>query len=423
MQSQTLLGEISTIADDPAPACIWRKHGRTAQLFKFLADRFLGAPDSVGEAESIHAIWQRLENNRSRMKLPLLNAVLKLRTYHEHYGELPSYEELLPYINDVEDAFTMMYAHARDIANDNSLWRDSPFLERFNISSDNVAILQGAHPEARHDAVTGGSAEIAWGNYVRFLFQKHNVYSLTRNGITKYIYIAENKSVAYRDGPAEGDAMGRAISMIFLEQIEDEHDVDEYLDNHEHVFQPITEDGSIQIVDMSIADISLHMGVYPLHATHDKSERDIEVLHEDMFLDMNPHRLESRRLVTGATTSWKFILDVASGIAIEEWVQGVLDLGDHTKMALARRLQVRDGLTSAARNRVWQLPRQALLAAITEGGDPVAGGPAAGGAAPAAAAPGPGGKGRGRGRGGRARGGRRGRRGGGAVAPPMPPPA
>ena len=165
--------QISLIADDAAPQCVSRKHGRTNHLFKFLADKFLGAPDSVGESEGIHALWQKLEGNRTRMKMPLLNALLKLRSYNQHYGDLPSYEDLLPYITTVEEELTVMYADARG-PNYASIWRDAPFLERFNIDSNMVAQFQGDNPEnasALAPSSTGGSADVAWGNYVRFLLK------------------------------------------------------------------------------------------------------------------------------------------------------------------------------------------------------------------------------------------------------------
>ena len=65
LADDSLMGNISDIADDRTPACIWHKRGRTAPLFRFLADRFLGAPDSVGSCESIRAQWKWLEINRS----------------------------------------------------------------------------------------------------------------------------------------------------------------------------------------------------------------------------------------------------------------------------------------------------------------------------------------------------------------------
>ena len=86
INDERLMREISLIADDLTPACIWRKRGRTAYLFRFLAVRFPGAPDSVGGCESIHAQWQWLECNRRNLKLPLMNALVSLRNYIRTFG-------------------------------------------------------------------------------------------------------------------------------------------------------------------------------------------------------------------------------------------------------------------------------------------------------------------------------------------------
>lgn len=439
----TLMEQISIIADDRSPACIWRKNGRTAYLFQFLADRFLGAPDSVGESESVHALWQKLENNRTRMKLPLLNAVLKLRSYYFHFGGMPSFSELLPSISDMEEALNMIYEQAR--SRSLTLWRDSPFFERFNVSPTVAGGIVNADT-TKPDA-PDSSADTAWGNYVRFLFQKHEVYSITVHGATKYMYVAENKSVAYRDGPADGDAIGRAISTIWLEQLNSDSDVDADLMPNQHIFQPVSGDGALEIADMSLAEISMHMGFFPAHATDTHTDRDVEIMHESAFLDHDVKRLEADRLISGsqaAMTTWQFVVDVSSGLDIEEWTQDHRDLGDNTKMSMARQLQLRDGLTPQARNRIWQLPRNVLLAALGHApaaaaakavakaaGVPaavagaVAGGPAVrGGRGKGAAAP--------RARGGRGRAGRKGGgpggrgrgRGGGGGAPPIAgPPA
>eukprot|EP00973_Karenia_brevis_P013489 1832080-Karenia_brevis.AAC.1 len=81
-------------------------------------------------------------------------------------------------------------------------------------------------------------------------------------------------------------------------------------------------------------------------------------MHEKEFLNHGVERLASRRCLS-RPTSWCFVVDVTSGIDIEEWAFQTRDLGDHTKMGLARKLQLRDGLDDAGRDRIWQLPRQA----------------------------------------------------------------
>eukprot|EP00973_Karenia_brevis_P062253 8659050-Karenia_brevis.AAC.1 len=63
----------------------------------------------------------------------------------------------------------MLYDAARHDPAQHAIWRQSPFWERFNIDGAQIAQLQGAHPEAAAiEHGSAGSAEVAYGNYVRF---------------------------------------------------------------------------------------------------------------------------------------------------------------------------------------------------------------------------------------------------------------
>ena len=77
---------------------LWKGHGKYECLFKFLAARFLLAPDHVLDAERIHARWQWLCATRRAMKIQTLNASLRLMHYMEHHKAFPSHEDLLPHL-------------------------------------------------------------------------------------------------------------------------------------------------------------------------------------------------------------------------------------------------------------------------------------------------------------------------------------
>ena len=94
----TLMHQIGLMADDAQPECVWRKGGRCGDLFQLWADRFAGAPDTVIDCESVHALWQRLGSSRRAIKLGMLNALLKLQSYINDHGGLPSYELLAAHI-------------------------------------------------------------------------------------------------------------------------------------------------------------------------------------------------------------------------------------------------------------------------------------------------------------------------------------
>ena len=420
-----LMRDISLIADDTTPQCIWRKRGRTAHLFMFLADRFLGAPDSVGGCESIHAQWKWLEVNRRSLTLQMLNALLKLRNYVTEYTALPDYEHLVEHISAINGWRAALY---NNLSNDPNVARSSvrsvPYLERFNLRA---ADLQLVAPEAEDDASEAHdsrSVHIAWANYVRFLFAPHNVYCFTGLPRNVFFYVAENKSVAYRDAPKQGEAIGRAISVIWLEMSTSSELPDCLGAARPTLFVPASDgaDGELHIADISLAEISLASGYYPPDVAPHHSDRDVELMHEQRLLQHAVERFASMRTPATQGAAWSFIVDLDAGECIEFWNYENRDMGDHTKMSLARQLQERDGLTDDVRDRAWALPRATLVAALAQ--------PAAAGAVPAllaargrgrgalAGAGGGGGgagvggaKGRGRGRGVLARG-RGGRRGG-----------
>ena len=83
------MAQLERFAEDPDPQCVWRKSGRYADLFMFLADRFLDAPDHVLDAESVHAQWKIIEVGRRSLKFKLMNALLKLRHHRFSYGRIP----------------------------------------------------------------------------------------------------------------------------------------------------------------------------------------------------------------------------------------------------------------------------------------------------------------------------------------------
>ena len=77
------------------PACLlWHGQGQYEALFRFLATRFLLAPDHVLDTERIHARWQWDCVNKRGLRLPAMNASLRLVHYLEHNQQFPTHEEL-----------------------------------------------------------------------------------------------------------------------------------------------------------------------------------------------------------------------------------------------------------------------------------------------------------------------------------------
>ena len=82
---------------DPA-VLLWHDHGRYATLFKFLASRFLLAPDHVLDCERIHARWQWACTLKRSLKIFTLNGLLRIYHYLENNQAFPSDETLLPHL-------------------------------------------------------------------------------------------------------------------------------------------------------------------------------------------------------------------------------------------------------------------------------------------------------------------------------------
>ena len=77
---------------------LWHDSGKYKRLFEFLAPRFLLAPDSVLDAERVHARWQWECATKRSIKMHSLNASLRLSHYHENNYAFPTSEELLEHL-------------------------------------------------------------------------------------------------------------------------------------------------------------------------------------------------------------------------------------------------------------------------------------------------------------------------------------
>ena len=82
---------------DP-PVLLWHGNGAYATMFRFLAPRFLLAPDHVLDAERVHARWQWSCTLKRGLKMHSLNSCLRLTHYLEHNRDFPDNDELYPNI-------------------------------------------------------------------------------------------------------------------------------------------------------------------------------------------------------------------------------------------------------------------------------------------------------------------------------------
>ena len=352
LQDEVKMAQLADFADMEPPCLVWRNRGVFRDMFIYLADRFLGAPDSVLDAEGVHARWKWVEHVHRRIEFSSLNAVLRLNDYITAHGDLPPDDETRPHLETLRAAMRLQYDAMRRTGVIAKGLRDKYMSQdRFNLSHADVNILKEAAGK-RKDATH--TPQVAWGNYVRFLFQPHSFYSFSKLGPVKYLRVAENKSLPGRDQPAEGSAMGRFLMVAWFEKKE------QALQGI--VVSPVAGGaGELELMPSSIAEISRAAGFHP-PVGPEATEREVELLHEQAFLQHGVLLYTSER-VGDSSNPWSFVLSEPRDPEddfIETRPQHAL-----TKMGLARSLQVRDGLTDKQRDDMWsKLSKDELLVAF-----------------------------------------------------------
>ena len=363
LSSEILMQELQDFANAEPALRLWRGQGKFKNLFYFLANRFLGAPDHVLDAESVHAQWKWLEINRRGLKFKLLNALLKIRFYRFTNFGLPPHEEIEHQIEEIKKAHGARYralvadgdVHPRMVC-------DMIYLSRFNLRAVDAALIREVDR-----AVAGKSeanaADVSFANYVRFLFLPHHMYKFSgvvAHGPQKYLLVTENKSVAYREDSRPHLTIGRHISVCWYEEAPD-IEIDEELAPGEIFVIPAGGDTPcLPIQEMTLGEISQAAGHYPRVLDH-HTERDVEIMHEKAILSNGVDHVESRR---AEGPGWGRIVKTDTAGDIEWYHFERNDLADMTRVALSRALQVRDRLTDDQRKKIMNLKWEILFDAM-----------------------------------------------------------
>ena len=69
-------------------------------LYRFLASRFLSAPDAILDCESTHAKWKWITDHCRNISFHGLNCSLKVMSYIQYFGSLPNSDTLAEYLPD-----------------------------------------------------------------------------------------------------------------------------------------------------------------------------------------------------------------------------------------------------------------------------------------------------------------------------------
>ena len=367
-------------------------------LFKFLAPRFLLAPDHVLDAERIHARWQWLCSLKRAMKLQTLNATLRLMHHLEHNEILPDSETLLDNLEAQRQQHNMaLEAVDEDVALG---WR-SEFLyrDRFNLSAADRDLVADNAPAPVVPAPPGGPFALAWRHYMKSVFQKGFMYRVSCNA-SVVLYVAENKTLAGKEDRAyEGEAMGRKLALVFFEDA-DAGMVRRVDRGHVGMTQEL----------LTLAELLQTLGGIVVPADPGRTAAQTEVLLESLYQGLDIQRIKCT-LEPGAPEVHIYSLDDA--VPAEAAFCNEAPADHRTKMALARALQRNGEFHPGETLQVAWNSSLADLRGRTAHLWPVPAGPAAPPAGPAAPPAGPAAPpaGRGKGRGGRGRGGGKGRGG------------
>ena len=152
---------------DP-PVLLWHGQGKFQNLFRFLAPRFLLAPDHVLDAERVHARWQWLCLQKRGLKLQSLNACLRLTHYLEH-NNFPDHEDLEEHLS-AEALQHKLCLEALATAGDIAIGWRSEFLyrERLGMSpQESQLIVADPRGHVAPHANAGRSFAEAWRNYIK----------------------------------------------------------------------------------------------------------------------------------------------------------------------------------------------------------------------------------------------------------------
>ena len=362
------------------PVLLWRANGKYETLFKFIAPRFLLSPDHVLDAERIHARWQWILWNKRNLRLPGMNALLKLRCYLESNQGFPGPDELDPHLLAEHAEHRAALRAVQDEEHVALGYRTSyTYLQRFNLGGHRPDILIGPAPAP---VVPGSPFVIAWRNYIKTVFQKGFLYRLSCKPDV-VLYIAENKTLAGKeDRTYEGEATGRKLAVVFFE------------DMHGDLVRRVDRENMVMKQQLlSIAEILQTLNCIALPADPARTSADTEILLERHYQDLEIQRFTpSVEPAAGEVHVYHLHHEVHAEMALCR----DLKADTRTKMVLARCLQRNDDLEdNESLQDAWS-KSLAVLKARAAPHLPVP--PAA--PAPAAPAPAaPAGRGRGRGRG------------------------
>ena len=401
--NDTYMANMQAFASVVPPCRLWQRRGAYKPLFRFLALRFLLAPDQVLDVEGTHARWQWFCELKRNLSLASMNALLRLtRFLEQHGGEFPPPAVLGPLLA-AEQAHLRRARAEIDAADEIALgWRHrAVYLERFNLRAADLDLL-GEEEAAPLDLVSyRTSYQTSFSVYLRNTFQPQRFHQVP--GVTPdlWVYVLDSKTLAGREPRDALDAQARPMVVSFFER-------DPSADAMSLVVRRVNREADgMESRVITAPELLVHLG-YPAPADPHMSTADKELALETAFLELQTLVYDSQ-VLTGQGQIHVYKLE--NPCDSEDAFMESMPLAEHTKFTLARCLERRHGWdkrTLHAQSKAALLahfpgaapaPKAAPKAAAGRGRGRGAAPKAAGGAAPEAAPKAAPGRGRGRGRG------------------------
>ena len=204
LDDDELMTQVSQFADMDPPVLLWHARGKFAQLFRFLAVRFLACPDHVLDAEGVHARWKWISMIKRNLSFPMLNAILKVNSYLEQNGgTFPSFtstegirfiELFLEVRRGHNAALRQLYSGAAGTDIAHGAMKKSLYMRRFNLSPLDVDLLKiAALGDAAAEAAKS-TPELAWANYIRAVLEPNAFYRFLGLPSDVYLFVGRTRA-------------------------------------------------------------------------------------------------------------------------------------------------------------------------------------------------------------------------------------
>ena len=304
---------------------LWHGRGRFEGLFRWLATLFLVGPDHVLDCERVHARWKWIIATKRGVRLPSLNAILKVTHYLDgHNGVLPAHEDLEAHLQAARQQLEWDLQEVEDDDNVARGWRHQMvFRERFNLGGENWSLERNVEP--RRNPPAGDAYKTTWRTYCRSVLQRGHFFQFSSN-LEVFFYINENKVLGGRQERGEGEAVGRNMVLTFFEAFAGHPGMVRRVDRR---------DGAMHPRQMTVAEL---LQVCGMNLPHDpeRSSAETEELLEEEFGRQELRRF-SGHLETGSSELHVYML--AEETDAEEAFVKDMGLQNLTKIALARFLE------------------------------------------------------------------------------------